>query len=330
MKIPVYSLLLIILFLGACGGGEKPVLKEKGEQKVSKVYPAFNGDSAFNFVKRQVDFGPRVPNTEASIRCATWMMQTLQLYTPHVQVQQFKARAYNGLILNGRNIIASFNLDAKARILLASHWDSRPYADHDPDPANHRKPIDGANDGASGVGVLLELARIMHQQTPSIGVDIVLFDAEDYGPPSDLQTDEGNDWWGLGSQYWSRNPHQPGYQARYGILLDMVGVQNPTFPMEGFSLYYASSVVKKVWDVAATLGYGSAFIPEPGGYITDDHYYVNKIARIPMINIIHLERNPDGGTFYPYWHTMGDSIDKVDENSLQMVGEVLVKVIYDE
>lgn len=182
MKISVYSLLLVILFLGACGGGEKPVLKEKGEQKVSKVYPAFNGDSAFNFVKRQVDFGPRVPNTEASIRCATWMMQTLQRYTPHVQVQQFKARAYNGLILNGRNIIASFNLDAKARILLASHWDSRPYADHDPDPANHRKPIDGANDGASGVGVLLELARIMHQHTPSIGVDIVLFDAEDYGP----------------------------------------------------------------------------------------------------------------------------------------------------
>lgn len=330
MKFSVYALILVILFLGACGGREKPVLKEKREPKVLKVYPVFNGDSAFYFVKRQVDFGPRVPNTEASVFCATWMMQILQRFTPHVEVQQFKARAYNGLIINGRNIIASFNLDAKARILLASHWDSRPYADHDPDPANHRKPIDGANDGASGVGVLIELARIMHQQPPSIGVDIILFDAEDYGPPSDLQTDEGNDWWGLGSQYWSRNPHQPAYQARYGVLLDMIGVQNPTFPMEGFSLYYASSVVKKVWDVAASLGYNSCFIPEPGGYITDDHYYVNKIAGIPMINIIHLEKNPNGGTFYPYWHTLGDSIDKVDKNSLQMVGEVLVKVIYDE
>ncbi len=330
MRFLSYVLLIAVFFLSACSNAGKKEPQGEGKQKMAKNYPAFNADSAFYFVKRQVDFGPRVPNTQASLQCAAWLSKTLQRFTPHVQVQSFKARAYNGQVLNGRNIIASFNDEAKVRIILASHWDSRPYADHDPDPANHRKPIEGANDGASGVGVLLELARIMQQQAPSVGVDIVLFDLEDFGPPSDLQTDESNEWWGLGSQYWSRNPHKPGYQARFGILLDMVGVQNPSFPMEGFSLYYAPSVVKKVWDIAASLGYASNFISEPGGYITDDHYYVNKIARIPMINIIHLERDAEGGTFYPYWHTLGDSIDKVDKNSLQMVGDVLIRVIYDE
>lgn len=325
------SFFVVLAFLlGACGHGKKPSPQKEGTIKVDKKYPVFNADSAFEFVARQVAFGPRVTGSEANARCAAWITKTLLRYTPHVQIQAFKVRAYNGTTLNGRNIIASFNPESRVRILLGAHWDSRPYADHDPDPANHRKPIDGANDGASGVGVLMELARLMQQQAPSVGVDIVLFDAEDYGPPSDLQSEEGNDWWGLGSQYWSRNPHKPGYQARYGILLDMVGVQNPTFPMEGFSLYYAPAVVKKVWDLAAEMGYGGSFIQEPGGYITDDHYYVNKIARIPMINIIHLERSSGGSSFYPFWHTMGDTLDKVDKNSLQMVGNVLVQVIYNE
>ncbi|MGC8864531.1 MAG: M28 family peptidase [Bacteroidales bacterium] len=316
--------------LGACGHGKKSIPAEGETRKIEKNLPVFNADSAYEFVARQVAFGPRVTSSEASARCAAWITRTLRRYTPHVQVQAFKVRAYNGETLNGKNIIASFQPENKVRILLGAHWDSRPYADHDPDQANHRKPIDGANDGASGVGVLMEIARLLQLQAPSVGVDIVLFDAEDYGPPSDLQSDEGNDWWGLGSQYWSRNPHKSGYQARYGILLDMVGVQNPTFPMEGFSLYYAPAVVKKVWDIAAEMGYGNSFISEPGGYITDDHYYVNKIANIPMINIIHLERNASGGTFYPFWHTLGDSLDKVDKNSLQMVGNVLVGVIYSE
>lgn len=327
----IYALMgLGLIFLNACGNGGKSSSKEGVEKKSVIVYPIFNADTAYFFVKRQVDFGPRVPNTNASSRCAEWMVGVLRRYTFEVHIQSFKARAYNGQVLNGRNIIASFNPDQKNRIMLAAHWDSRPYADHDPDPTNHRKPIDGANDGASGVGVLMELGRLMHQQAPPLGVDIILFDLEDYGPPSDLQTDENNDWWGLGSQYWSRNPHKMGYQARFGILLDMVGVQNPTFPMEGFSLYYAPSVVKKVWTLAAELGYQDVFVAEPGGYITDDHYYVNKIANIPMINIIHLERNQGNGTFYPHWHTLGDSLDKVDKNSLQKVGDVLVRVIYSE
>lgn len=317
----------ILTLITACSPkrtGEKP----EGEKTESLSFLTFNSDSAFEFVKTQVNFGPRVPNSEASRACAKWLAETLRRYTPETHIQAFKARAYNGEILNGQNIIASFHPQAKKRILLGAHWDSRPYADLDPDPANHRKPIDGANDGASGVGVLLELARLMSISEPSAGVDIVLFDAEDYGPPQDNQSSGNEEAWGLGSQYWGRNPHIPNYRAQYGVLLDMVGVPNPTFLMEGFSMYYAPQIVKKVWDIAHALGYGKYFPFEKGGYITDDHYFVNKIANIPMINIIHLEPQPNQGTFFKYWHTQMDNLDNVDPYSLQMVGDVLVRLVY--
>jgi Zn-dependent M28 family amino/carboxypeptidase len=322
------ALFIIILALAmACSPKES---REKAETKThtSVNYPDFQADSAFHYVRKQVDFGPRVPNTVASRDCAKWLTETLRRFSPETRVQAFKARAYNGDILNGQNIIASFNLQAKKRILLGAHWDSRPYADLDPDPANHRKPIDGANDGASGVGVLLELARIMRMTEPAVGVDIVLFDAEDYGPPHDNQSSGNEEAWGLGSQYWSKNPHIPNYRAQYGVLLDMVGVPNPSFLMEGFSMYYAPQIVKKVWETAHSLGYGKYFPFEKGGYITDDHYFVNKIANIPMINIIHLEPQPSQNTFFKYWHTQMDNIDNVDPYSLQMVGDVLVRLVY--
>jgi hypothetical protein len=198
--------------------------------------PGFNADSAYFYIEKQVAFGPRVPNTAAHKACAVWLENTLKRFTAEVVVQQTRLKASDGTLLDSRNIIASFNPEDKSRVLLCAHWDSRPWADHDPDPANRRKPVPAANDGGSGVGVLLEIARQMSQHNPGLGVDIVLFDAEDYGDHEESASST-QDSWGLGSQYWSRNPHVPGYSARFGILLDMVGANGATFTMEGTSMY---------------------------------------------------------------------------------------------
>jgi hypothetical protein len=324
-------LCIIVLIVGqGCGNKKNTTGTTQVTNEPPIDFPAFNADSAYAMVARQVAFGPRVTNSKASSACEKFLVRELTKYTPDVMVQNFKARIYNGDILNGKNIVASFNKTNPNRIVLASHWDSRPFADHDPLVENHSKPIDGANDGASGVGVLLEIARILGNKAPEIGVDIVLFDAEDYGPPQDTQGEESEESWGLGSQHWSKNPHVYGYKARFGILLDMVGVTNPTFLMEGFSTYYAPAVVKKVWDIAAQAGYSDAFIPEQGTYITDDHYFVNKLASIPMIDIIHLNKNTKESSFFPHWHTVNDNLSNVDIRSLSMVGDVIVRVIYSE
>ena len=318
-----------MLIMFACGNSQKPV-NQSTEVKDKQVHvPVFNRDSAYAYVEKQVNFGPRVPGTEAHSACARWMENTMNRFADTVIVQTFKARAYNGNVLRGKNIISSFNVEQKKRVLLCAHWDSRPYADHDPDEANHSKPIDGANDGASGVGVLIETARQFSMQQPDIGIDIIFFDLEDYGPPQDAQSG-ATETWGLGSQYWSRNPHKPAYRARYGILLDMVGVKDATFLMEGFSMEYAPSRVKKIWDIAAGLGYKSYFPQEYGSYITDDHYFINTIANIPTVNIIHLENDPGGGSFFEHWHTINDNMESIDKNTLGIVGTVVLNVIYRE
>ena len=177
------------------------------------------------------------------------------------------------------------------------------------------------------MGVLLEVARQLSLKNPSVGVDIVLFDAEDYGPPMDLRSQENTqEAWGLGSQYWSKHPHKNGYTARFGILLDMVGAKNATFLMEGQSLNYAPDVVRNVWDIANQLGYSAYFIYTRGGDITDDHIYVNQNMNIPMIDIIHLDPNSQTG-FYPYWHTLGDNLYRIDTTTLDVVGKTLMAVI---
>jgi hypothetical protein len=316
--------------MAGCKKKEKPGPAPGPAGIETVVVPEFNADSAFGFVGRQVAFGPRVPNTEAHRQCARYLAETLRRFAPEVIEQTGKTRAYDGTLLNFTNIIGIFHPEAKARILLCAHWDSRPYADHDPDPARHRQPIDGANDGASGVGVLLEIARLMSQVPPKVGVDIIFFDAEDYGPPQDSQLSGDNEAWGLGSQYWSKNPHIPGYQARYGILLDMVGAAGARFPMEGFSNYYAPDILRKVWNTAASMGYQDYFLFEEGSFINDDHYYINKIRRIPTIDIIHLDPDSPNGSFFEFWHTTGDTMDKIDPYTLQVVGKVVMEVVYRE
>ena len=299
--------------------------KNKDDVVTSNVkVPEFSADSAFLYVKKQTDFGPRVPNSEAHAGCAAFLEAELARFCDTVVVQSFDVKAYDGTVLHSKNIMGRFSPENSRRIILASHWDSRPFADHDSKEANRSKPIDGANDGASGVGVLLEIARQLSMKNPGIGIDILFFDAEDYGTPSSV--DLPGDWWGLGSQYWAKQAAAANYQAEFGILLDMVGASDATFYHESFSAYYASDVVSKVWGTANKLGYGQYFINEAAHPITDDHLYVNKYANIKMIDIIHQDKKSGTG-FSRVWHTLDDNINNIDKNTLHVVGTTLLAVV---
>ncbi|MCK5776946.1 MAG: M28 family peptidase [Bacteroidales bacterium] len=322
------ALALFFAFSFSACDNQKSTKKTPKKTKKTVSVPAFNADSAYNFVAEQVAFGPRVPNTATHNQGAKYLENTLLKYTSNVIVQEFQKRAYDGTVLNGKNIIAEFNPQNKSRILLAAHWDSRPFADHDADEANHHTAIDGANDGASGVGVLLEMARLMAKQAPEIGVDIILFDLEDYGVPN-FEGFSDNDSWALGSQHWANNPHNLNYTAKYGILLDMIGAKDPIFKMEYYSMYFAPHIVKKVWKQASILGYGATFLFEDGGMVMDDHIPVNDVMGIPMIDIIHFDPSTDSG-FFPHWHTINDNMDAIDKMSLKIVGETVMHVVYYE
>lgn len=325
-------MITLVILASGChrqGGGDSSSDK-KTTPMIAEDIPVFNSDSAYDYVAAQVHFGPRVNNSKAHKECEAYLTNKLRKFSTDVIVQSGTVTAFDGTPLAFQNLIASFGPKGNNRILLAAHWDSRPFADHDPDEANFNKAIDGANDGASGVGVLLEVARQLGMKPPPIGVDIILFDAEDYGPPEALQDNrDSGEFWGLGSQYWAKHPHHPDYYAKYGILLDMVGASGATFPMEGFSLEYAPQVVKKVWDIGNLLGYSSYFLYQRGGYITDDHYFVNRNRGIPMIDIIHLDQNSETG-MYKYWHTLNDNLENIDPETLGVIGQTLLAVIYSE
>ena len=318
----------IMLFTTACGGSKTQKADVNQAEIATVSVPQFDADSAYQYVKSQVDFGPRVPNTEAHVACGNYLANQLEKYGAQVTNQYADLMAYNGTLLKARNIIGAFQPENKKRIALFAHWDSRPWADHDPDPKNHYKPILGANDGASGVGVLLEIARQIQQQQPNLGIDIILLDAEDYGAHSaDLNSKE--EYWCLGSQYWARVPHVPGYNARFGILLDMVGGHKPTFYREYFSERYAKDINNKVWKAASKLGYGNYFVDEMGGAATDDHLFINKIAGIKTIDIIPFSGDAEW-SFDPNWHTVKDDMDNINPETLQAVGQTVLEVIYNE
>ncbi|MFW9612952.1 MAG: M20 family metallopeptidase [Macellibacteroides fermentans] len=288
--------------------------------------PAFDADSAWVFVENQVKFGPRVPNSEAHVACGNYLTSELKRFGAQVYEQEATLTAYNGTQLKAKNIIGSYNPENSKRVLLFAHWDSRPYADHDKDPANQMKPIDGADDGASGVGVLLEMARQFSIKSPEIGIDIIFFDAEDYGTPEFVKEYKENTWC-LGAQFWAKNPHVKGYKADFGILLDMVGAKNASFFKEATSMRYAPQIVEEVWSTARDLGYGKFFINAEGGAITDDHQYVILGRNIPCIDIIYTDPESDNG-FGPHWHTQNDTMDNIDRETLKAVGQTVLQVVY--
>ncbi|ARS36530.1 M28 family peptidase [Pontibacter actiniarum] len=309
--------------------GSSQVAREGEEAVATVAVPVFNADSAYALVEQQVAFGPRVPNTAAHSQTGEWIVSRLKAYGAQVQEQRFQMRAYDGTMLNLRNVIASYNPEAANRVLLAAHWDTRPIAEKDEnDPES---PIDGANDGASGVGVLLEIARTLHQaqQKPDVGVDLIFFDGEDYGQPDGSTQPYIADSWCLGSQYWSKNKHTPNYSANYGILLDMVGARNARFAREGYSMQYAKEIVDKVWKAGNSIGYSDYFQYVNAPAITDDHFYVNTLGNIRMIDIIALDVN-GADLFGPYHHRHTDTMDIISKNSLEAVGQTVLHVLYNE
>lgn len=314
---------LIIILIGALSFTSCKVDKEKSEKEAARIVdvPEFNPDSALTFVQKQVDFGPRIPNTAAHRKAADYFIQEFKKNGAVVMAQSFSATNYDNQKLNLTNIIASFNNKKKKRILLAAHWDTRPMADKDLEKPT--ASFDGANDGASGVGVLLEIARVINNDTAlNVGVDIILFDGEDGGEAQGRHTT-----WCLGSQHWSKNKHTPNYSAYFGILLDMVGGKNAQFAHEGYSMEYAPSVVDKVWNAASRLGFSHYFINTQTGLITDDHQFVNEIGKIPMIDIISYDADTDFGDFH---HTRNDNMEIISKETLQAVGQTVLHVVYYE
>ena len=317
----------IILFITiiACNSNQDKVVEKKPKVKIE--VPNFNSDSAYFFVEQQVNFGPRVISSKAWDNCSKYLANKLESYNAKVIVQQAPITTYDQKKHTLRNIIGSYSPEKNNRIALFAHWDSRHVADYD--TINTSQPILGANDGGSGVGVLLEIARNLNLKNPKIGVDIIFFDAEDYGQPENSKFPIMNDSWCLGSQHWSKNPHKQNYFAKYGILLDMVGGKDAEFWQESISSYYASNIIKKVWDVAHNIGYSNFFIYKNSPQIMDDHYYVNTIAGIPTIDII--EYDPFSKTnFNKHWHTHADNMNNVDRKTLKAVGQTVINVIYSE
>jgi len=322
-----FALLLMQgMVLLSCGNSRKAAAEAVSSQPSG---PAFIADSAYTYCEAQCAFGPRTMNSEAHDKCEAWIAGKFRGFGMDVQTQEADLKGYDGTILKSTNIIASYKPELTDRILLCAHWDSRPWADNDPNEANWRKPVLAANDGASGVAVMLEVARLVGMQDSlAVGVDFICFDAEDWGPPQWAETADNGDYWALGAQYWASNPHKENYKARFGILLDMVGGQGAQFYQEGMSKQYAQNIVDKVWAAARTVGFGSFFPNDTGGMVTDDHVPVNEKRGIPTIDIIAYYPDCEQSSFGPTWHTVNDDMQHIDKSTLQAVGQTVIQVLF--
>lgn len=282
-------------------------------------YTAFNADSCYIFLTRQTDLGARVMNTQAHDKCKEYIGKTATRLGASVTLQETNLTAYDGTILKCTNIIASVHPETSDRILVAAHYDSRPWCDEEFLIEDSKQPVLGANDGASGVAVMLELMRSMNWDSVRIGVDFIFLDAEDYG------VSNAENSFCLGSQYWAKSSKNSLSKYRFGILLDMVGAPDAMFYRDQVSEYYAKDILDLVWKEAERCGHSSVFINSPGGGITDDHYYINLIAGIPCIDIIHYV---PGQGFPETWHTKHDTPENISTQTLGIVGEVVGNVIY--
>jgi Iap family predicted aminopeptidase len=308
---------IVLLFsLAACGTRQQEDSPQHVERVQPVFVPQFDPTQAFRYLTTQTDFGPRNPGSAGHAACLRFMHKELHRFADAVSLQPFTASDYRGNSYRMTNVIASFNPAATDRILLSAHWDTRPWADDDPNPANRNTPILGANDGASGIAVLLEIARLLKQYPPPIGVDMVFFDGEDLGTQGD------NTHWALGSKYFARNMPE-GFRPRFGINIDMIGDANLEIPREPYSEQYAPHVVKLVFTIARQLNIPQ-FVDRPGRPVYDDHIPLNE-AGIPTANLIDFDY-PDASN--RYWHTMEDTPDKCSPESLEAVGRVLLHIIY--
>jgi glutaminyl-peptide cyclotransferase len=320
----VAALLCFSLIVTSCktdpkpvGNDDKPVTVKPAPFKA--IAPDFNADSAYSYIEKQLAFGPRIPGTPAHIACLEWFKVQFTRFGAQVMVQEGEMPGRGGKTYPIRNVIATYNPDAASRVMLTAHWDTRPYADKD--GTRPTDPVPGANDGASGVAVIMEVARQFAAKAPTVGVDLILWDTEDNGDY------KSNNTWCLGSQYWAKHPHKPNYRAFYGINLDMVGAKDARFTKDGFSLQNAPQQTENVWSIAAQLGYGNYFSAAMTGFESiDDHYFVMEGAGIPMVEVI--DRDISSSEFFPHWHRTTDDISNIDKATLKATGQTMLEVLY--
>ena len=329
MKFPSIYIFLSLFFCLACFSCQSKKQATAGEEEPQLIGPTFNEDSTLSFCSAQCEFGPRTMNSKAHDDCEAWIISKFKQYGCEVSTQKADLEGWDGTVLHSTNIIARLNTEAQQRIIICAHWDSRPWADNDPDEANHHTPVIAANDGASGVAVMIELARIISSDTLSLGIDFVCFDAEDYGTPK-WSEKQDEDSWALGAQYFARNLstfYSEQQTPVCGILLDMVGGQGAKFYQEQFSKDHAQTILNDVWQAAHDAGYGSYFVHQAGGYITDDHKpLIDK--GIPTIDIIPYYPDCEASAFGPTWHTVNDDINHIDKNTFKAVGQSLIQYLY--
>lgn len=314
-------ILLLVVTFNSCSEKKVEVSKPLYQLQSNAVIPTFDAKNAYQYIKEQIKFGPRNPNSKAHVATLNYLTNTLSKFTQTVIKQPFTYTGYNGEKLQLTNIIAKFNPKVKNRILISAHWDSRPRSEHAKDPAKRKLPVLGANDGASGVGVILELAKILSKNKIDYGIDLVLFDGEDYGKESDLSN------FSLGSKYYASKMITENYPA-FAVLLDMVGDKDAQFPIESNSYEYAPDIVNMFWNKAAQIG-ADKFIFSKSQPIYDDHIPLNQ-AGIRTIDIIDSDLI---GADTPnkrrnYWHTDKDTIENIGVETLQQVGNVLTNIIY--
>lgn len=325
IKVSIYSLILCAVACSSAGKSADTLLADSqvaqaaGGTQADALAMAdkFCADSAYSHVATQLAFGPRVPGTAPHRECGEWLTNKLQGLGAKVSLQELSLRAFDGTVLPAKNILGQFNPQASDRTLLVAHWDTRPWADQDPDPANRSKPVPGANDGASGVAVLLEVARVLSDAGMDKGVDILFVDAEDYGT-------EGDDMsWALGARAFVQAPPVAGYRPQRVILLDMVGGKGTSFPREMFSDYNAPELLNEVWRCADMAGHSGLFVQSQGGAITDDHVEFLR-AGIPAIDIVAFSETG----FAPTWHTLADNLENIDPAILRAVGRTVLTYLY--
>ncbi|HEY2856353.1 MAG TPA: M28 family peptidase [Gemmatimonadaceae bacterium] len=319
LSLPLFACLL--LSLGGCDRFRRP-------------RTAFSGEASLSYVRTQLDFGPRVPGSQAARRAGDWIIAQMKQRADTVIVQSWTHVTAKGDTLPLRNIFAQINPSATQRVLYMTHWDSRPTADEDPTLGNKRLPILGANDGASGVALLMGIADALKKTKPLYGVDLLFVDGEDYGSfdgynPDSALTKSYDVL--IGSTYFANHPPLPNYQPIFGLLFDMIGDKSLQIFQESNSVAQAPEVVSRVWSTADDLGYGKFFIAENKGGVTDDHVPLLKRG-LRVIDVIDDDYCLDGSVGCEpgpnnLHHTMGDTIDKVSARSLQIVGDVAVALV---
>ena len=321
-----YSILLLLLLCVSC-------VKQQQSSTTNSQLSTFSADSAYTYIAQQLAFGARVPGTQAHEACGDWLVSELARHGAQVKNQHGTMTNYAGKPQAIRNIVAILEGNTSHAILLCAHWDCRPWSDEEELYEDRFEPVMGANDGASGVGVILEMVRQLSirkskgEFIPT--VQVVFFDCEDMGTPAHFTGSQRDHTWCLGSQYWAQQLkiQNSKFKINYGVLLDMVGDPSATFPKEYFSMQYAGGYVEQLWRTAQRLGYGRYFVQQATYYpITDDHYYVNTIAGIPCVDIIDYKTNTETG-FAEWWHTQHDDIQNINKQTLQAVGETVLTTI---